>query len=90
MVFQVRYANANGIDFMAVNRGHSLSIEWAKGFRGVQIDLKELVGVEIQPDGETAIIKPGSYGLQVITDLHDAGYVTRTSPESCLSLLARL
>lgn len=71
---QVKYANDNGIPFMAVNRGHALT-KTVAGFKGIQIDMKALTKISVQPGGKTAWLQGGTYNGPVIDELWEQGYV---------------
>jgi hypothetical protein len=45
-------------------------------FKGLQIDLVQLQGLEIQEDGQTVLVQGGVYAGPVIKTLWDEGYVT--------------
>lgn len=77
---QVQYCNKNGIEFMAVNRGHALCVHTMKKFKGVQIDVRQLTGITIQPDETSAVLQAGTYGIEVMQTLWDQGFVTRKFP----------
>lgn len=76
---QVQYCNKNGIEFMAVNRGHALCVYTMKKFKGVQIDVKQLTGITIQPGETSAVLQAGTYGIEIMQTLWDQGFVTRES-----------
>lgn len=77
---QVQYCNKKGIEFMAVNRGHALCVYTMKKFKGVQIDVKQLTGITIQPDETSAVLQAGTYGIEIMQTLWDQGFVTREFP----------
>lgn len=61
------------------NRGHGTPFSLSD-FSGIEIDMAQLGGLTIQPDGETAIFQGGIYGAEVVQTLWDAGYVTSKCP----------
>jgi FAD/FMN-containing dehydrogenase len=69
-----------------VNRGHSLTIS-AGDFSGIQIDLRGLREININPGGRTANFQAGVYGYEVLQYMGDRGYVTATGTCSCVSIL---
>lgn len=77
----MKYCNKKSIEFLAVNRGHSLSIYSMKKFKGIQIDLKKLTGISLKKDKKSAILQGGTFGINVIETLWDLGYVTGESPK---------
>ncbi|KAF2792188.1 FAD binding domain-containing protein [Melanomma pulvis-pyrius CBS 109.77] len=80
----VQYCNRKSIEFLAVNRGHSLSIYSMDKFKGIQIDLKQLTGITLQHHNKSAILQGGTYGINVISTLWDLGYVTPTGAHECV------
>lgn len=45
-------------------------------FDGMQIDMSLLDKIEIQPDGQSAILGGGVFAQNIMEKLWDAGYVT--------------
>ncbi|CAN8106525.1 unnamed protein product [Discula destructiva] len=82
----VKYCNENGIDFLVYNRGHGTTASLGT-FSGIEINVDQLVGITIQPDGETAIFQAGTYGALVMQTLWDQGYVTTTGTTPCVGLM---
>ncbi|KAL7624848.1 hypothetical protein AAE478_004062 [Parahypoxylon ruwenzoriense] len=72
----VKYANSNSLDFLTVNRGHSLS-GFNGNFTGIQISMDLLRRITINDSGKTAWFQGGTYDQQVIDELFERGYVTR-------------
>ncbi|KAI4864936.1 FAD-binding domain-containing protein [Hypoxylon rubiginosum] len=70
----VQYCNDNSIQFLAVNRGHGLTTSLGR-FRGVQIDMKQLTAITIDPDGKSALFQGGAYVREIMATLWDQGYV---------------
>ncbi|KAI8965610.1 FAD-binding domain-containing protein [Daldinia sp. FL1419] len=71
----VRYCNDNSLEFLAVNRGHGITTSLSV-FKGVQIDLKKLTAISIEPDGKSALFQGGVRAGEAIATLWDQGYVT--------------
>ncbi|KAF7863838.1 hypothetical protein EAF04_006803 [Stromatinia cepivora] len=82
----VKYANANSIPFLTVNRAHGLTATLGK-FSGLQLDMGLLRDINIQQGGKTAILQGGTYDGQVIDYLWDKGYVTTTGSCACVGML---
>ncbi|KAI1490987.1 hypothetical protein F5X96DRAFT_509465 [Biscogniauxia mediterranea] len=82
----VQYANDHHIEFYAANRGHALTTS-VGAFDGIQIDLRSLSSIQINPDTQTARFQAGVYGHEVLQTMSDAGYVTATGTCSCVSIL---
>ncbi|PYH77480.1 FAD binding domain-containing protein [Aspergillus uvarum CBS 121591] len=82
----IKYCNRNSIEFMAVNRGHSLTITTGR-FKGIEIDMASLRDYTIEPDFQSAWFQGGSYGGSVISSLWDQGYVATTGSCTCVGLL---
>ena len=72
---QVKYCNDNSIEFLTRKRGHGGTMS-LNSFQGLQINMNQLQGIEIQDDGETALLQGGAYAGPVIETLWDQGYVT--------------
>ncbi|KAI0154644.1 FAD-binding domain-containing protein [Xylariaceae sp. FL1272] len=71
----VKFCNANGIEFLARNRGHG-STSTLTAFSGLEIDLKLLQNVDINEKTQTAVLQGGTYAGPLIGKLWDRGYVT--------------
>lgn len=83
---KVKYCNENSIEFLAVNRAHGWTSSLA-AFDGIQIDLKQLQDITIQPDGKSAWFGGGSWGGHVTRELWDRGYVVTTGSCACVGLM---
>ncbi|VZI03638.1 unnamed protein product [Fusarium fujikuroi] len=81
----VKYCNRNSINFLVVNRGHGLTKSLG-GFKGMQIDMKQLRSMDIARDGKSAWFQGGAYAYEVIPFLWDRGYVTSTGSNQCVGL----
>nr|BDX35617.1 FAD-linked oxidoreductase StrQ [Stachybotrys sp.] len=81
----VKYCNENNIDFLARSRGHGSTLS-LNAFSGLQIDLRQLQGLEIQKDGQTVVLQAGVYAAPVVHTLWDAGYITVTGSCYCVGL----
>ncbi|KAI1405306.1 hypothetical protein F4819DRAFT_501953 [Hypoxylon fuscum] len=82
----VGYANQHNIPFYAVSRGHALTTSVGL-FEGIEIDLKSLNTIHINPNNQTAQFGGGVYSQQAISTLWDRGFVTATGGCSCVSVL---
>ncbi|KAK3936557.1 hypothetical protein QBC46DRAFT_366841 [Diplogelasinospora grovesii] len=71
----VRFANQHDIPFYAVSRGHALTSSVGR-FKGIEIDLRNLKAVHINPGNATAHFQGGAYSYEVINTLWEQGYVT--------------
>ncbi|KAK8073097.1 6-hydroxy-D-nicotine oxidase, partial [Apiospora saccharicola] len=71
----VKYCNRNSLAFLAVNRGHGFTTSLGN-FKGVQIDLKQLTGITIMPDGKSAMLQGDTYVSNIVAALWGKGYVT--------------
>ncbi|KIL87839.1 hypothetical protein FAVG1_08720 [Fusarium avenaceum] len=70
----IKYANSVSVNFLAVNRGHSLTSTVGK-FNGIEIDLRGLTDISVNKGGKTARYQAGVYGHEVLNTLWDQGYV---------------
>ncbi|KAL4875383.1 hypothetical protein BJY04DRAFT_232662 [Aspergillus karnatakaensis] len=82
----VKYCNANSIDFLAINGGHGLASSLST-FNGIQISLRQLDQITIQPSRKTAWFGGGTIVGPVINYLWDKGYVTTTGGCECVGML---
>ncbi|KAI1497641.1 hypothetical protein F5X99DRAFT_421199 [Biscogniauxia marginata] len=82
----IKYCNDNSFEFLVRNRGHGTTSSLST-FLGIEINVDQLLGITVQPDGETAIFQAGTYGAQVIQALWDEGYVTTTGSTPCVGLM---
>ncbi|KAI5867522.1 hypothetical protein GGS23DRAFT_612662 [Durotheca rogersii] len=82
----VKYANKNSLDFLTVNRGHSLS-GFNGNFSGIQISMDLLRDITINKGGKTAWFQGGTYDQQVIDELFEQGYVATTGSCSCVGMM---
>ncbi|KAK8089643.1 FAD-binding domain-containing protein [Apiospora hydei] len=71
----VRYCNDNSIDFLVKNRGHGFTTS-LNAFKGLQINMIKLQGVDIAANGQTALLQGGSFADPTVRALWDKGYVT--------------
>lgn len=85
-MFQVQFANRHNISFYAVSRGHALTTSVAR-FSGIEIDLRNLDGIQISPDNNTVRLQGGVYSNNVIHDLYHRGFVTATGSCACVSVV---
>lgn len=83
---QVEYCNANSIDFLAINGGHGLSATLGT-FNGIQINMRQLDNIDIQPSNKSAWFGGGTIVGQVIQTLWDKGFVTTTGGCECVGML---
>ncbi|KAI1771734.1 hypothetical protein F4818DRAFT_202391 [Hypoxylon cercidicola] len=81
----VKYCNENSLEFLAVNTGHGFTTTLGR-FKGVQIDLKQLRAITIDPEGKFATMQGGAYNHDIWPKLWDAGYVTSTGSNECVGL----
>lgn len=56
-------------------------------FDGIEIDLRNLGGIQIAPDNKTVHLQGGVYSYNVIRDLWDQGFVTGTGGCTCVSVI---
>ncbi|KAJ5609930.1 FAD-binding domain-containing protein [Penicillium herquei] len=82
----VQYANEKHLPFLLVNRGHSLTFT-VGAFTGIQIDVRSLRDIAIQPNGETARLQAGAYNYEVIETLWEDGYITTSGTCSCVGMV---
>ncbi|KAJ2999372.1 hypothetical protein NUW58_g8 [Xylaria curta] len=82
----VKYANSNSVDFLTVNRGHSLSGSNGR-FNGIQISMQLLTDITINKGGKTAWFQGGTYDQQVIDELFKHGYVATTGSCACVGMM---
>ena len=71
---KVQYANNHNTEFFLVNRGHALTYSVGE-FSGIQIDVRNLRDVTIQPDKKTVRLQAGAYNHEVVSTLWEKGYV---------------
>ncbi|KAK7952001.1 uncharacterized protein PG986_007729 [Apiospora aurea] len=72
----VRYCNDNSIEFLVKNRGHGFTTS-LNAFKGLQINMIKLQGVDIAANGQTALLQGGAFADPTVRALWDKGYVTR-------------
>ena len=72
----MKYANAHGLPFLVVNQGHGFTKTLGQLKRGIEIHVRTLNKIRINPEGTSAFMQGGVYTDQVISSLWDAGYVT--------------
>ncbi|KAI1163880.1 hypothetical protein F5B18DRAFT_617685 [Nemania serpens] len=82
----VKFCNANGINFMAVNRAHSYTLG-AGTFNGLQISMSKLRNIQIRPGGKTAVFQGGTYDYEVNEFLWDRGFVGTTGACDCVGMM---
>ena len=73
---QVKFSNAYGVPFLAVNRGHGSTETLGALKYGIEIHIRVLNDITISADGTSALMQGGVYDDQVISTLWDAGFVT--------------
>lgn len=76
---QVKYCDDNSIEFFAINRGHARTYS-VGAFKGLMIDMKQLLSIDLQPDQKTAWFQGGVYDGQVMQYLWDRGLVASMTP----------
>ncbi|KAG5762394.1 hypothetical protein H9Q72_009494 [Fusarium xylarioides] len=81
----VQYADANNIDFFVVNSAHALTTT-VQPFTGIQINLRSLNGVKVQPDEQTVLLGAGALNHEVINALWNQGFVTTSGACSCVGM----
>lgn len=69
-----------------VNRGHALT-KTVSRFSGIQIDMKALTRIDVQPDGKTAWMQGGAFNGAVIDELWEQGYVASTGSCACVGMV---
>lgn len=82
----VRFANARGIPFLAVNRAHGTTTDMSNLHHGLNIYLRNLNFINIAPDGKSACMGGGVYGDQVIRYLASKGKIAATGGCACTSV----
>ena len=75
---KVQYANNHNTEFFLVNRGHALTYSVGE-FSGIQIDVRNLRDVTIQPDKKTVRLQAGAYNHEVVSTLWKKGLVASKS-----------
>ncbi|KAI9368091.1 hypothetical protein BJX61DRAFT_537539 [Aspergillus egyptiacus] len=83
----VKYANSEGIPFLAVNGGHGAMATFSRMDHGMEIWMHNLNAFEISEDGETATFGGGIKSLDVIQILWGEGKQTVTGVCECTSYL---
>lgn len=83
---KVKYCTANSIDFLAINGGHGLS-ESLSTFEGIQISMRQLTDIKIQPGAASAWLGGGTLVGPVVQYLWDEGFVTTTGGCECVGML---
>lgn len=66
MVLQVSFANNHGMSFLAVNKGHGSTSTLGAVRNGIEIHIRALNQVHINPDGKSASVGGGSYNQELI------------------------
>ncbi|KAL2849405.1 FAD-binding domain-containing protein [Aspergillus pseudodeflectus] len=82
----IQYANRNGINFYARNRGHAVTESRGK-FHGLQINMQQLRGWTLSDDRTYATIQGGAYGQEFIDQLWEHNLTATTGSCSCVGLL---
>ncbi|RBQ83364.1 hypothetical protein VDGD_05837 [Verticillium dahliae] len=82
----VQYCNANSIEFLALNGGHGVAASLST-FSGIQISMRQLNNITIQPGGKSAWFGGGTLVGPVIHHLWDKGFVTTTGGCECVGML---
>ncbi|KAF7960443.1 hypothetical protein EAE96_000124 [Botrytis aclada] len=82
----VRYCSDNSIDFLVRNRGHGITSS-LNSFKGLQISMDKLQGLQIDAASQTVLLQGGVYAAPVIADLWDNGWVTSTGAAYCVGLV---
>ncbi|KAL5583934.1 hypothetical protein FOVSG1_015285 [Fusarium oxysporum f. sp. vasinfectum] len=82
----IQYADANNLDFFVVNSAHSLTTS-VQPFTGIQINLRKLNGIKVQPEKRTVLLEAGSLNHEVISALWDQGFVTTSGACSCVGMV---
>ncbi|KAI2602122.1 FAD binding domain-containing protein [Hypoxylon sp. NC1633] len=83
----IKYANSNGIPFLAVNQGHGSTRTLSQLKNGISISMAQLNAIEIAKDGTSAFFGGGVYDGQVIDVLWEKGYVTGTGSCACVGVM---
>ncbi|OTA64767.1 FAD-binding domain-containing protein [Hypoxylon sp. EC38] len=82
----VKYCNENSLEFLAINRGHG-DTQSLGSFNGIQINMKNLRTIDIQPDGKSVWFGGGVYDGQALNYLWGEGYVTTTGACDCVGMM---
>ncbi|KAL5335387.1 hypothetical protein BJX70DRAFT_390676 [Aspergillus crustosus] len=83
----IRYANSEGIPFLAVNGGHGAISTLSNMQHGIQIWLQNLNFISIAEDGETATFGGGIKSATLISALFEQGKQTVHGVCECVSYL---
>ncbi|KAL9592287.1 MAG: hypothetical protein Q9179_006871, partial [Wetmoreana sp. 5 TL-2023] len=83
----VKFANAIGLPFYAVNRGHGSTTSQLKLKHGIQINMRRLAGINIAKDGKSAVMGGGVYADEIIKTLDTKGKVTMTGACTCVGAM---
>jgi FAD/FMN-containing dehydrogenase len=77
---QVRFANTVGLPFLAVNSAHGSTDTLARVQNGIEIYIRTLNSITINPDGNSAVIGGGAYTQSLLDYLESYGKVAGTPP----------
>lgn len=69
----IRYANEEGLPFLAVSGGHGFSETLAEMKGGIGIWMRQLGGVEIAEDGDSAVVGGGITSKELLDGLWAKG-----------------
>lgn len=83
---QIKYCNANSIDFLARSGGHGWT-ETLNIFNGIQISMQRLDDITIHPSGKSAWLGGGLLVGNVVQYLWDRGFITTTGTCDCVGML---
>lgn len=76
MLFQVRFANAKKLPFLATNTAHGTLTTLGRMSHGIEIDMRSLNSIEIAADGNTARVGGGVRSKELIDALWAANKQT--------------
>ncbi|KAI4244792.1 MAG: hypothetical protein LQ352_006715 [Teloschistes flavicans] len=80
----VKIANAFGIPFYAVNRGHGSPISQRNVRHGIEINLRNLASIDLAMDGKSAAMGGGVFVDEIIKTLDAKGKTTVTGSCTCV------
>ncbi|KAL8638635.1 MAG: hypothetical protein Q9228_004227 [Teloschistes exilis] len=80
----VKIANAFGVPFFAMNRGHGSTISQRNVRHGVEINLRNLASINIAKDGMSAAMGGGVFVDEIIETLDAKGKTTVTGSCACV------
>ncbi|KAL8686941.1 MAG: hypothetical protein Q9218_006750 [Villophora microphyllina] len=80
----VKVANAIGVPFFAVNKGHGSTITQRNVKHGIEINMRSLANIDIAADGKSASMGGGVFVEEIIQTLDAKGKSTATGACACV------